>query len=536
MLHNWVRSINGFSNENPLTHTRMSGGRFYIPECEYEEFQRIYSQDFDNGIKNTLSEIKSDHAFKLFFDIDMLDFKEASNEYILKIADIIQKEVNKYFNNSEDLMYVVATTQSKKINKDEVEYIKTGVHIIYPNLFVSKDMAIQIRCTTVIQLKVEFGEREIKSNPWGDVIDSAPYSNGLKLCGSVKVVKCEDCREKKENEKEELKEIVTYRKKKFPRKKEDEFNYSDLDDLSRDEFRDEYFSELIFKYTNNNICDVCNGTKKILEDRYYMPEYVIQNDGSISEYNTNLLKNSTFEAVKMTSIRCKSDELCTENFKKPIGMKTAPRTSIGKLSTRLKNSSLSAELRNSTMFTDDAESIVTWKGNTVEDPKIIEAIQFMIRNFDDKYKDILVKCVVEVLTKKIEKNKFSNITHTPENIVKHIPSYKVTVDGNGSNYCINKLGYHTSCTCYFMVSQKGIKQLCFSKKDVLRKGGNVVCKDFSSVIKRLPDKLHEILFPGEILKTNTASRIQKLAKKKKGKDMDVSIWKRAKITVQDSHE
>jgi len=497
-LSDWIRSINGHSSctDKPLTHTKMSGGKYYIPESEYEEFQRLYSIDSDNGIRTTLSEIKSEHAFKLFFDIDMLDFQEISSEYILSIGSLIQKQVKKYFVSGEDLTYVIATTQTKSVTKDETEYVKNGIHIIYPNLFVNKDMALQIRYTVVLKLESEFGEREIKSNPWSDVIDCAPYSNGLKMVFSVKVVRCEDCKDNNGKQREELNEIVKLRKKVFRRDDKD-FDYRDLNDLSKNEFMHHTLSDLIFNYTTNNICNVCDGKKRVLENRYYKPEFVIQDDGSNSEYYTNMLKKSTFEAVKMTSIRCKSNELLSVNYNKPVELAVAPGVFCMKnLSSRvINNSKLKHDLLNNVMFPDDAETLVTWKGNKVYDKDILAHIQVMTKTFDSRYKDISVKDVLELATRRSKNNKFSNINQIKQVIeVKNV--YKITVAGDGSNYCINKGDYHNSCTCYFIISDKGIRQKCFSKKDKIRDGGGVMCHEYSSSIKPLSPELRQLLFPG----------------------------------------
>ena len=55
-LNRWIREIygNDGSKGNPLTHTKMSGGKYFIPEDKYDEFQKMYSHDFDIGIRTCL--------------------------------------------------------------------------------------------------------------------------------------------------------------------------------------------------------------------------------------------------------------------------------------------------------------------------------------------------------------------------------------------------------------------------------------------------------------------------------------------------
>jgi len=138
-------------------------------------------------------------------------------------------------------------------------------------------MALQMRYSVILELEIRLGKRKIGINPWSDVIDCAPYSNGLKMCGSVKVVKCQECNGKGHinQNKEDLKEIKLYRKKYF-KNEDDGYDYSNLFDLSPNECRDEKLSSLIREYNENTECNMCEGTKRVLEERYYMPEYVIR--------------------------------------------------------------------------------------------------------------------------------------------------------------------------------------------------------------------------------------------------------------------
>ena len=516
-LTSWIREIrghDGFRN-NPLTHTKMSGGKYYIPESEYDQFQRIYAQDFDNGVRTmTLSEIKSENVFKMFFDVDLLDTVKISDEYVRKISNLIQEVLRKYFEQSEDLTYVIATTQTKQINKKnldgiETEYTKNGIHLIYPYLFVTTEMALQLRYSVVLELEIKLGKREIAINPWSDVIDCAPYSNGLKMCGSVKVIKCIDCNGKGQLAKnaEELKTIINYRKKLFRRKIEEgdvKFDYSNLFDLSNYECKDVELSRLIREYTDNTECYVCEGTKKVLEDRYYMAECVIQSDGSVSNYHTNLIKNSTFEAIKLTSIRCKSDDVCTVNFNKPPGTAIAPRNNMIEMSdinrklSRLPANGLYNELMNSDVFKDDVVGLISWKGETVDDESIRKEIESCVRRFHPVYKGITVKSIINVNSVSTKRaNSFIENLTSEKCQKEFIKSYNIRVMGDGSNFCLNKADNHTSCTCYFSITSKGLKQKCFSRKDIVRDAGKSLCSAYSSTAVKLPVPLKKILFPDD---------------------------------------
>ena len=535
-LNRWIREIYGNDGSRgiSLTHTKMSGGKYFIPEDKYEEFQKVYSEDFDIGIRTmTLSEIKSDHAFKMFFDIDMLETCKISNEYMLRICKVLQDILKKYFRSSEDLTYVISTTQTKNVIKKnregiKTEYVKNGIHVNFPYLFVNTQMALQMRYSVILELEIRLGKRKIGINPWSDVIDCAPYSNGLKMCGSVKVVKCEECNGKGQinQNKEDLKEIKLYRKKYF-KNEDDGYDYSNLFDLSPNECRDEKLSSLIREYNENTECNMCEGTKRVLEERYYMPEYVINTDGDISESETNLVKNSILESVKITSIRCKSTELCTENYIKPDQIAIAPinnRVEMSELNKRIQRlppGSFSSELLESDLFKDDVLGLISWKGDHFEDTDSINELQEVIRSMNNNYKDLTIKSVVEVTSVVTQKTKsLVNNNKVSKNVIN---SYNIRVIGDGSNYCMNKQDNHTTCTCYFSVTPRGIKQKCFSRKEIEYMNG--LCSKYSSGPKAIGLELREKLFPGVCGLVYNTKEIEKMAmdqgssrhrKKKKG--------------------
>jgi len=508
-LNRWIRETKGHCGTRgvDISHVKMSGGKYYIADEDSEEFHKMYAKDFDMGIRTmTISEIKTEHTFKMFFDIDVIDYSKLSDEYIMGITKILQEVLSRYFKSSEDLSYIISTTQSKKVVKKdedgtEIEYTKTGVHVTFPYLNVDKGMALQLRYSSVLELEIKLGKRSIPTNPWSDVIDCAPYSGGLKMCGSVKFVKCDECKGKghKEENKEDIDAIVKYRKKLYRRN--ETFDYKNLSDISQAEFRDSELTDLIRSYNDNTECDMCNGAMKIYEDRYYMPEFFIRNDGSLCKEETNKLKNSTFYSVKMTSIRCKSTDILTVNFEKPIDAAIAPRNTpleMSDLSRRIQNlppGEIANELMQSDIFKDDAAGLISWKGESVQDESIIKAIERCVRMVDNRYNRISVKTVIQVNSFRKVNKTITTSKFTGENSsTAIIPSYNIRVIGDGSNYCMNKGDNHNSCTCYFSLTSAGLKQKCFSKKDIVRNGGTV-CSKYSSIKQTVPFELKKELFP-----------------------------------------
>ena len=75
---------------------------------------------------------------------------------------------------------------------------KTGVHLIWPQLFVTTDMCLDMRETVLADLISTFGQRSSPFNAWRDVVDAAVYNkSGLRMLGSRKTDKCHACKKGK---------------------------------------------------------------------------------------------------------------------------------------------------------------------------------------------------------------------------------------------------------------------------------------------------------------------------------------------------
>ena len=159
---------------------------------------------------------------------------------------------------------------------------------------------------------------------------------------------------------------------------------------------------------------------------------------------------------------------------------------------RLPPGSFSSELLESDLFKDDVLGLISWKGDHFEDTDSINELQSVIRSIDPNYRDLTVKSVVEVVSVSTKKtSSFVNNSKVTKNVIN---SYNIRVIGDGSNYCKNKQDNHTSCTCYFSVTPKGVKQKCFSRKEIEYAHG--LCSKYSSVPKDIGIELREKLFPG----------------------------------------
>jgi hypothetical protein len=530
-MFRWLRNNDFVNNRNrPKTHTLMSGGIIGIPDEKYQDFLHMYSKEMGTNKTLTFSELRSTPVSKMYFDVDLLDEKELGEEFVMILASTIQRVIKSYY--TEDagfrgrentFMCVVCTTPSKPVERDGEKLAKNGFHIIFPHLHVDVEKAYQIRFNVVYEMERVAGKREIPSNPWADAIDKAPYKGGLKMCGSFKMVKCDECKDAKRVKMEEegaiKREIATLRRKLFPREPGSNFNYLDMTTISRTEFKDSLIYELngkLMEVTSGGTCPHCHKGRR-LEERTYMPTLVLDSDGTRNVDLVESMSRDMYDTMRYTSIRCQDGDELTPGFKRPAGVPACPddsnsaslrnleRSKIAKMGT-----SAMMEVLSGGVFKSDEDEVAVWKGPQVFDEERIGAIQDFIRRLTSgPYSRLQVKTVFEHEIKRrqargklskgtsaiqsiIQSNKGGNADEREVSIEK---SLLVRVAGDGSTYCANKGGEHTSNSIYFRFTPYFCYQKCFSRKEEVRPGGGKQCGFYRSLGVDIPYSLGRLLFP-----------------------------------------
>lgn len=566
------------NKDNPRTHTIMSGGVLHVAEDLYDEFLGVYSDEIKRGNRTlAFSEIRSPDVFRMYFDVDILDTKTLDEEFLMKVSRSIQTTLVKFFPgiDQDSFKCVLCSTATKEVEISELvpspqkpigiayskkeeemapepervvkKFTKNGYHILFPFLRVTLQMALQLRFSVVRDLEKNLGKRPVAVNPWVDVIDKAPYYNGLKMCGSVKSVTCTECNGKKKNVrrkpavKEILQDIKKLRKRLYRRRDDPSFDYSNVTSIAKDEFKNEDLADLFHAYqseTGHLMCPRCNDKGTHLEDRFYMAVSVLDSDGSVSEADFEYLNGNMHEMMRWTSIRCRPSDEATEGYVIPTGYPSpTPDRATGSLQvagTYLERlcPGIYREAVNAEMFTNDALGIKTWKGNEIVDPATLELITKQVRAFSVEYKELDVAQVFEVkvaksyqksvissdskdtaqtsavqnslptpktkkgggATKMLTKIAMANHVGSPTDRVLEVFSrVQVRVTGPGSRYCTNKGDEHTTNSVYFWISKEGMAQKCFSRKDVVGIDGKT-CKEFRSEFKAISQQLRQSLF------------------------------------------
>ncbi len=180
-LDNWLKQNNYFKknseNDSP-THLLYSGGTFYIPREKEYEFLTHYAAELSKKTKLYYVETRP-KIFKYMVDIDITDDHYWTTEEMINLISIIQKTVFEFFDTNQ--MTICCTSPVKNKN----DGMHTGIHLIWPNLYINSETALCIRRGIIQKLK----ESDIKINKsWEDIIDETIYTrNGYRMVGSDKM-------------------------------------------------------------------------------------------------------------------------------------------------------------------------------------------------------------------------------------------------------------------------------------------------------------------------------------------------------------
>jgi len=332
------------------THFLLDGGIWKIPKSEYNTFLKMLSTDLQNNEKYYISENRTP-IFKFICDLDFYESDAITIDQLQTIIGTLQEIVSVYFG---DKTVIVCGADAKTVVKNEINYVKSGFHLVWPKIWISVDSAKKLRTLFINKLIETYNEREA-INTWSDVVDLAVYEdNGLRMVGCRKIAICKSCKNKKE-----------------------------------------------FRET----CETCETVGKIDEGRVYSPKAVFP----INDEYLKSIKNDIFVQLLETSIYNYND------FEETPLKETLPELQVSKKS----------------------KAVVQTKDETTS-----KLENFIRRHFKENYSKIRIK----KLTKSSETKYFAE----PDD-----------------NFCMNVNRNHSSSGIYFQITQNGICQRCYCKKDTI---------------------------------------------------------------------
>ena len=155
----------------PGTHVLMDGGILCVPPEETQDFYREYIQAINLGTKLYVVEQKTE-SFKFFVDLDYKAPEKLSDEDLVQFCSIIHKALET------SSPCLIARARPRPVGES---LIKSGVHIHWPNLSVSRTQAMNLRTKIVTSLSTDF------PFDWDKVIDASVYGgSGLRMLWSHK--------------------------------------------------------------------------------------------------------------------------------------------------------------------------------------------------------------------------------------------------------------------------------------------------------------------------------------------------------------
>ena len=155
----------------PGTHVLMDGGILYVPPEEIQEFYREYIEAINLGTKLYVVEQKTE-LFKFFVDLDYKAPDKLKDEDLIQFCSIIHKALET------SSQCVIARARPRSVGEG---LIKSGVHIHWPDLVVSRTQAMNLRTKIVTSLAADF------PFDWDKVIDASVYGgSGLRMLWSHK--------------------------------------------------------------------------------------------------------------------------------------------------------------------------------------------------------------------------------------------------------------------------------------------------------------------------------------------------------------
>ena len=163
-----------------ITHTNFLGGSYSIPDNLLYKFIKYYAEDMKNGIHLNFVEQRP-NIYKFMIDLDIKDNEFWPENKIFRISKFICKVVNQFYNNN--LNVIVCTCAEPKIQNNNIH---TGIHLIFPKLFVDDDLAKYLR--SVILLAISNKKDDFFTMyDWEKFYDPQVYdSSGFGMVGSSK--------------------------------------------------------------------------------------------------------------------------------------------------------------------------------------------------------------------------------------------------------------------------------------------------------------------------------------------------------------
>lgn len=280
------------------THLLLSGGLRRFEKEEEDDVLKMLAKDIDDNTPNYVVEMRTP-VFRFCMDFDFVTPDGITLrkfiEYMKVVQGVIQACVPAASSRDVVVLYAPEKSVACDVTIDTKRFFKytcksgtsehmkkdmtkSGFHAIWPYVFVDMEAAITVRFVILQKMqemfpdygsadihyerldKNEYETATMQYGSWDNVLDLAIYTaNGLRMPGSHKASKCPVCKGAK-------------------------------GDAGSEE------------------CHACKGMRYVDDGRPYGVAAYIHEDGSYDREKTHHLVNHAYEALQLTSIRCRRDE------------------------------------------------------------------------------------------------------------------------------------------------------------------------------------------------------------------------------------
>lgn len=198
------------SDVDRYSHLSFNGGKYQIPDDHLQEFIYHYTRDVSAMELVFYIEQRND-TFPLFIDFDFVDARVISDRFVVACVTCVQSCLGELYPNlketrAQNFRAFVCRAPVKQLSQSTssndtapVTLCKSGVHVHFPGVVVTAQIALDIRALAMERLRLNVSSRsDEQQNPWADAYDSAVYQHsGLRPIGSDKARVCVECKGKR---------------------------------------------------------------------------------------------------------------------------------------------------------------------------------------------------------------------------------------------------------------------------------------------------------------------------------------------------
>ena len=155
------------------THVLMDGGVLHVPNEDTLEFYRVCIDLMNSGTKLYVVEQKTE-LFRFFVDLDYKAEAKLADPDLLQFCSLIHDALRDH----DPGRCLIARARPRSVGEG---LIKSGVHIHWPDLIVSRTQALNLRTKIILELS------KAHAFDWDKVIDASVYGgSGLRMLWSHK--------------------------------------------------------------------------------------------------------------------------------------------------------------------------------------------------------------------------------------------------------------------------------------------------------------------------------------------------------------